>query len=617
MRNFWSFIASISRIMKAATNRETPLQILICLLLAAVTLVIYWPARHFDIIYLDDPGFVTAPEVLTGLNWHSFDWAMKSVVLANWYPITNLSFLLTHQFFGFNPETEHLVNVIFHATNAVLVFLILLRLTGATWRSAFVSAIFAWHPLRVESVAWVAERKDMLFAFFMLLSLLCYVKHARAVPFAESSNESQDTDGAARHPYRSPYYWGALLFFALSLLSKATVITLPFLLLLLDFWPLRRLNRSSIRPLLVEKIPFFLLTFFFCALTFWIPQGDIERSGTFGTIERLENVTLSYVNYMGKLFWPVNLAVPYPYPQSFDPDQVLLSGMLLLAISALCILQVSRRPYLATGWFWFMGAMVPVIGLVQIGGQAMADRHSYIPLIGPVVSLVWLACEWVHTKMARNFLGTMAVVVLAVCVVLTRRQLMYWQNTVTLFQHSVAVTPENAFAEYPLAMGLEEQGRWREAATQFRVAINMHPGAYHYLSNLNFGILLAQMGYYSEAEAHLESALELNSDSAQVMNTLAWLLATCPDGNARDGQKAVELGERACELTNYKETLFIGTLAAAYAEAGRFDDAVATAQKAINNAQAMRESDLVQNNEKLMEFYRAHKAYHETSPPMK
>ncbi len=586
------------------------LKIFISLLLAGVTLAIYWPARHFDLIYFDDPLYLLIPDVAKGLSDDGINWATSAVIAANWHPATSFSFLLTHQFYGLNPGAEHLVNLFFHAANVVLLFLVLLQMTGANWRSAMVAAIFAWHPLRVESVAWITERKDVLFLFFMLLALLGYTRYARA----GKEVTKDDVLSPPTHNTQSRKCWYALtlLFFILSLMSKAMVVTLPFLLLLLDFWPFRRLNWPTLRPLVIEKIPFFVLTILFCSITFQIQKttGAVVTVEDVGTAGHAENAALSYVSYLGKFCWPTDLALLYPYPKHFDSIQVLLDGLLLLAISAWCLTQSSRRPYLAVGWFWYLGTLIPVIGLVQIGEAALADRYTYLPLIGPVISIVWLISEWAGTIRWRQFLAaSVAAVVLCAGIFLSRAQVMLWQNSATLFAHSAEVTSDNSLVEFPLAQGLEQEGRLRQAAVHYQIAIAMKPQVFHLLANINYAGLLNQLGCYQAAAAHLDAALQLNPNSAIALNNLAWLLATCPDPQVRNGTRAVELGERLCKLTNYQETMAVGTLAAAYAEAGRYDDAVKTAQQAIALAEEQGETALARNNEALLQYYLAHKAY--------
>ena len=590
------------------------LKIFICLLLAGVTLAVYWPARHFAVIDYDDPFFLQNPGVPTALNWGGIQWAMTAVMVGNWHPVTCLSFLLVHQFFGLNPGAEHLVNVAFHAANAALLFLVLLEMTGATWRSAVAAALFAWHPLRVESVAWITERKDVLFMFFLLLALWCYTKYVKSR--MEKPAQPAVSPVPANLPRGAIWYILTLLFFALSFMSKAMVVTLPFLLLQRELRPLQRLKRATWRPLLVEKIPFFALTFIFCAITFQVQQatGAVATLEEMGAGGRLENATLNYIYYAGKLFWPGKLALLYPYPAHFDVGQVLLAALLLIAISLMCLMQISRRPYLAVGWFWYLGTMVPVIGVVQIGEAAMADRYTYLPLIGPVVSLVWLVSEWAAestgTVRRRKYLaGAAAAAILALCLVLTRRQLMFWQNTVTLFTRTAETTLENGMAQLPLISGLQEAGDLHRAAVHCRMAIAMKPHASHYLANLTLSTLLNQFGHYEEAHSRLETALQLNPNSTMAMNNLVWMLATCPDTKVRNGARAVELGERLCEMTGYQAAVAVGTLAAAYAEAGRFDEAIATAQEAIQLAHLHGELDLARNNEQLLQIYQAHKAY--------
>ena len=600
------------------------LRTFICFLLAAVTLAIYWPARHFDLIYYDDPYFLLTTDVAQGLNWTGIDWAMTAVIASNWHPVTSFSFLMTHHFFGLNPGAEHQINILFHAANAVLLFLVLTQMTGATWRSAMVSALFAWHPLRVESVAWITERKDVLFAFFILFALWCYTKYAKSrMPRMAIEMKGPAQPAVSPVPGNLPpgagWYLLTLVFFAFSLMSKAMMVTFPFLLLLLDFWPLQRfqhLNWPSLRKLIIEKIPFFVMSFFSCSITFQVQKstGAVVTAEALGTAGRLENATLNYVYYLGKFLWPGKLALLYPYPTHFDAVEVLLAILLLLAISILCLLQVTRRPYLAVGWFWYLGTLVPVIGLVQIGEAAMADRYTYFPLIGPVISLVWLVSEWAAewprpVRPGKYLTGAAAAVILAVYLVLTRNQVRFWQNTANLFTHTVAVTPENGMVQFPLAQGLEEEGQLRQAAVHYRMAIAMKPDVFHYQANLSFAALLNREGFYQEADSHLEMALQLTPDSAMAMNNLAWMLATCPDAKVRNGARAVELGERLCEMTGYQATVGLGTLAAAYAEAGRYDDAIRTAQQAMALAQEHGETALARNNEALLQYYLAHKAY--------
>ncbi len=670
-------------------------QLFICLLLAGVTLAIYWPVRHYGIIYYDDPLFVTEnAEINSGLNWHSLWWALSGVLVANWHPVTSLSFVVTHTFWGANPGAEHLVNVVFHAANAVLLFLVLNKMSGAPWRSAMVAALFAWHPLRVESVAWISERKDVLSVFFMMLTLWAYAQYVscprhkvsgeiristlRNTATEDGSNIEHRTSNAERDASR--YYLLCLFSFALGLMSKAMLVTVPFVLVLLDIWPFGRISEFGVRSselksapqprkgawprgaalrgftppifkqLLLEKWPFFALSAIFSGLTYALQKSHaaVVQLARLDLTDRISNAITSYLQYLAKLFWPTKLAVIYPYPKSYDALEVWLMALLLMAVSALCVCQLKRRPYLAVGWFWYLGTALPIIGLVQVGEQAMANRYTYIPLIGPVISLVWLAADTFKTNFSRRFLLVPAtVVLLAASALAARRQVQLWENTVTLCEHTVAVTTDNPSAQFCLGVGLEQegrlseamvhyriqmalspldyrvhyslarafgkQGRWAEAIGEYNAAADMGANPDDYIAHLNFADALTHLGRVPEAVLHLNEALRLEPDSPNILNNLAWLLATSPDPNVRDGKRAVELAERACKLTQYKKTIMMGTLAAAYAEAGRFDDAVATSQTACALATVAGETDLLKKNQELLNLYQNHQTYRDST----
>lgn len=616
---------------------------IIALLLAAATLALYWPVRHFDLIYFDDPLLLKeSPEVQAGLAWASVKWALTSVVIANWQPVTNLSFLAVSQFFGPVPGAHHLANALIHAANAALLFLLLYQLTQSAWRSAVAAAIFAWHPLRVESVAWIAERKDVLCGFFFLLSLLFYAKSHDA---CHITSEPDSSSRVARRASR--FYWLALAAFALALLSKPMAVTLPFVLLLLDAWPLGRIANGASRiaigkQLLLEKIPFFALMLVFCAATYWIQHDYAAMTpwSKLGLAPRVCNAMAGYVAYPAQLFWPVNLAAIYPYPKSFDPTMTVLKAALLLAISLGCLTQLARRPWLAVGWFWYLGTALPIIGIVQVGEQAMADRYTYLPLIGPVVAIVWTAADLFSRRSAgKVFLTATAILILSGLAMLSERQLQFWRNTITLFAHNLAVTPDNSSAEFTLGLGFEHAGDTNRAIVCFRTARMIEPRDFQnrralaglltqqghfaaaaaeyasllaeepdvYLDHLGLADLLAAQGRTDEAVAELNETLRLNPDCTEALNNLAWTLATSPRAELRDGPRAVTLARHACELTRFRQTVFIGTLAAAYAEAGNFDDAVATAQRACEVARQNGKTNLLKRNRELIEFYRAHK----------
>jgi len=622
-------------------------KLVICLLISVTTAAVYWPVRHYDFIYYDDPQFITEnQEVVAGLTAEGFRHAFTRPVVGNWHPITTLSQMLDCELYGVWPGGHHMTNVALHAANAILLFLLLTQMTGAMWRSAAVAALFALHPLRVESVVWISERKDVLCAFFGLLSLFAYARFAQC----RMQNEKA----------KNPWYGGALLLFVLGLMSKTMLVTWPFVMLLLDVWPLQRLTtdlwRASAkiwRQLLIEKLPFFVLSFVFSVITVFVQKGAgaVSDIGTIGIEDRLINATMSYVRYLGNTVWPAKLAVIYPHPAVFYATaerwagwQIWLAALGLLAVSAGCLRLLRSRPYLAVGWFWYLGTMLPVIGLVQVGEQAMADRYTYIPLIGPAISFVWgiadLSARW---PFRRPLLWVATGLLLVVGAMATRHQVKYWENTVRLFQRTLEVTSANPSAHFAFGVGLEKGDeieaaigqyraaiainpayqkahynlgqlfrkleRWTEAATHYRASITASPTDVP--SHLNLAAVLQSLSQIPAAVDQYEEALRLDPDSIEGLNNLAWILATSSEDEIRDGRRAVNLGEKACALSSDSLPTVVGTLAAAYAEAGRFTDAVKTGERARDLAAAAGQAELTQRNEELLELYRTQKPYHE------
>jgi len=639
--------------------------LLLCLLLALLTFGAYWPVRNHDFIFYDDPQFVTDnPQIQSGLNWQTLHYAFSKPVVGNWHPVTVLSHALDCQLFGVRPRAHHLVNVVFHGLNAALLFLLLQNLTGAVWRSGLVAGIFALHPLRVESVAWVAERKDLLAGLFFLLTLWLYAKYVRESGNRKSAEAKTEARKAERPGARRTFYWASLLCFALALMSKPMVVTLPCVLLLLDYWPLQRLDSvhpfsatTGLSRLLLEKVPFFLLALIDSLITFSFQKsaGATQVIGQSTWPGRLANALTSYVRYLGDLLWPARLAIIYPHParhyylsDQWPAWEVICAGALLVLVSILFLRLAPRRPYFVIGWFWFVGMLIPVIGLVQAGEQAMADRYTYLPLIGPAFALVW----WLGDEMRRwwpkvtpQITAGAALVLVATLFALTRHQLSYWQNTLSLFTHAAEVTADNASAQFGIGMGLLEQGQPSQAMVRFRVALAIDPSYVraHYImgqllrvqrnwqaaadeyqaalranpsdvrARVNLAGVLPALGRAREAYEHLDQAVRLDPNAVEALNNFAWLLATSADADLRDGGRAVQLGERACALTHFKQAAFIGTLAAAYAEAGNFPQAIATAQHAAEVATAAGDTALATRNQQLINLYRAGKPYRESS----
>jgi Flp pilus assembly protein TadD len=587
-----------------------------------VTLLIYLPVRHYSFVNLDDGKYVTEnPMVQAGLTWAGVKYAFTSWYGDFWHPLTCLSHMLDCQLFGLNAGGHHLVSVLFHATNAVLLLLLLLRLTGAFWQSAFIAALFAWHPLHVESVAWVAERKDVLSTFFGLLTLMAYVRYAQGVnsDMRQVTRTSSIQSRVMRHASR--YYWLALLLFALALMAKPMLVTLPFVFLLLDYWPLRRVTGDGWRvtgdkksvgkrstfnssafafgygatapkrseggqlSTILEKWPFFALAAASCVVTFIAQKrgGAVAPLGGYPLSARIGNAAVAYVKYLFNSVYPVNLAVFYPLPKEIPLVQVAGAMMVLAVISWLIWRARRQRPYLLMGWLWYLGMLVPAVGLVQVGPQAMADRFTYLPLIGVFIGVVFgLGDLAKKLRLEPMVMISIAGIVLAGCLFATARQLHFWRDNETLFERTLAVTKDNPVAHYTLGNGLLQRGQVEEAMAQFQKALEIKPD--YTEAHNNLGCAFLRKGQVNKAMAHFQKALELQPNNVEVQNNLAWVLATAPNASLRNGVKAVGLAQRANQLSGGQNPAFIGTLAAAYAEAGRFPEAVTTARQTLQLA---------------------------------
>lgn len=492
---------------------------LLCVLLLVTTLALYSPVQRFDFVNYDDPVYVTENTVVAdGLTWAGLRWAFTAVRGSNWHPVTWLSHMTDAQVFGQDAAGPHWINVAFHTANTLLLFLLLYRITGASWRSAMVAALFAWHPLHVESVAWVSERKDVLSTLFLLLSLWFYTeyKHARQSKPA---------------PRRVVFvYITAFVCFLLGLLSKPMLVTLPFLLLLLDVWPLQRisLRRDAGRDwaaLLWEKWPFFALGFAFCLVTFWAQKkgGAVASLDHLPLDVRIANAVVAYATYLRKMAWPTDLAVFYPHPGLWPWGVITASAVLLTGITSVVIWQAKARPWLLCGWLWYVGTLVPVIGLVQVGDQAYADRYTYVPLIGIFVAIAWEAHAWGSARPRLN-LWTRLTLALAVfaCCMLTHRQLQHWRSAEALFRHALTVTKDNYVAHNNLANALVTAGRTDEARFHFESALTILPS--YEAAHLNLGNLLLDQGQADQAARHFLLAVKFKPDSAEGYYNLATAL---------------------------------------------------------------------------------------------
>ena len=494
-----------------AASQTTIAQVLLALLVVAV----YARALGNGFVTLDDEPYVTAnSHVRSGITWANLSWAFTATREANWHPLTWISHMLDAELFGMRPWGHHLTSVLIHAATALLVLQLWFLLTARLWASAAVAALFAIHPLRVESVAWVAERKDLLSALFGVLALLAYVRWVRG-------------------RQRSAYF-AALGFFAASLMSKPMLVTLPFVLLLLDYWPLSRWtapegsdppDRRVASRLLAEKIPFFLLSAASSVVTYWAQKtGGAMADLSVGLLPRLSNAALSYVIYLEKSVAPFSLSVLYPHPGTASAAAI-PAAIVLLAISAACVVWARSRPYLAVGWFWYLGTLVPVLGLVQVGWQARADRYTYFPSIGLAVAVVWgLSDLWTRFFAAPRVLRAIAVAAVIFFSVLTWREIGYWKDSETLYEHGLAVTRNNHILHVNLGIERVRQGRLSEAVQHFEEAVRIRSD--YWYGQYAYGAALAGNQRPAEGIPHLEAALRLHPGSAEARTALGGALAS-------------------------------------------------------------------------------------------
>jgi tetratricopeptide (TPR) repeat protein len=491
-----------NKILETAPQRPNRLRILgITLGLFLTTLLVYAPVYRFGFVNFDDPDYVTSnPHVRNGLTTDGLVWAATSTDAANWFPATRVSHLADVELFGLQPGGHHLTNAFLHALATVFLFGFLFAANGAVGPSVFVAVLFAVHPLHVESVAWIAERKDVLSAVFWFLALWSYVR---------------------RH------YWLTLAAFCLGLMSKPMVVTLPLVLFLLDIWPLRQPLRSAMRL----KIVLLGLSAAGATAAYLVQRGSgaVREVAQFPLGLRVENALVSYAMYIVRMFWPAKLAVFYPYPHDLPLWQVALSAVLLIGISMVVLRERRSRPYLAVGWLWYLGTLAPVIGLIQVGAQARADRYMYLPMVGLSIMLAWGLAEVLKRKVAISVaVVSGAIVACLACAVLCEAQIPYWRNSETLFRHALDVTGGNYLAHHNLGVALAEEGRFPEAIEQYEAALRMEPDTPNV--ETDYGNALARSGRYPEAIAHYRAALRVLPDSPITHNDLGNALAATPGG---------------------------------------------------------------------------------------
>jgi len=663
--------------IKQASRFSTWWLVGICIALVGVTWTVFGQTLRHDFINYDDNIYIhESPNIVSGLTRPGILWAFTHAHAGTWHPLTSLSHMLDCQVYGLNAGGHHFTNVLLHTLAVVLLFLFLQQVTGAPWRSAFVAAVFAVHPLRVESVAWIAERKDVLSGVFFMLTLLAYARYV----------------SGERSLLR---YLLVAFFFALGLMAKPMLVTLPLVLLLLDYWPLCRFGshslgndakfarRSTFSRLVAEKIPLFLLSLLSSLLTWWTQQAFMRSTSEIPLVLRVENAIVSYVRYLQQLLWPADLAPFYPYPKAMLPLLlVIAAALLLVAISAVVLCYGRKRPYLITGWSWYLVMLLPVIGLVQVGEQALADRYTYLPQIGIVLAITWTAADaTAGIRQLQRFVAFTAVAVIVTLAWCASHQTDYWRNSESLwlqtlavtenndlahnnlgsvysksgrvddaireYQAALKITPESPLARNNLGSAFLEQGKVAESIQEFRRVLSRDPQSV--TGHFNLASALLRSGRATEAIGEYEKALAIQPDFAQghlalghalmraeraadaiaqfkisvqlqpgyaharnslatafaakqqwgkaircwretleidpnnvaAQSGLAWTLATAPDSTLRNGAEALAISQHLSQTSGGLNPVLLRVLAAAYAEAGQFPEAIETTERGI------------------------------------
>ncbi|MHC4962212.1 MAG: tetratricopeptide repeat protein [Planctomycetota bacterium] len=635
---------------KQGCNGCRYLSIALSLAIGIITLWLYLPTAGFDFIHLDDGVYVYHnPFVQDGLSFNRVLYALVTTEVSYWHPLTWISHMLDCELFGMDAGGHHLVNVLIHTLNSILLFLVLRKVTDCTWKSFFAAAVFAWHPLGVETVAWISERKNLLCTLFWILTIWSHWRYAKR-------------PSAKRNLLTA-------LFLLMAFMAKPMAVTLPFVLLLMDVWPLNRfpqpiemhgsLGRQAGR-LLLEKTTLFIITFFVCILTIYAQKNAraISDFEDLPMLPRITNAFIAYASYLGKMVWPVDLAVLYPYTGQLRLGAAVLCASGLLVVTGVVLCLWRKRPCYAVGWFWYVGTLIPMIGLLQVGKQSMADRYSYVPLIGIFIVAAWGVGDLVRN---RSFLKPLAVVgccaALCLCTVLTRFQIHYWQNSITLFTHTLRIADEHPTTHFSLACGYFDNEQFEDAEKYINEAIRVYPKYYsttdcakNDVLHMKLGLTLAKLKKMNQAVLEFEQILQRNPDNANayyllgrlyedekeferaldyyrmaqalrptsntVLNRIAWLLATCPDSSIRNGQEAIELAGQLENAFLKKESAeYLCTLAAAYAETARYQEAVVTAEKALSAAlnKKTRDDELIELISNCLEHYRQSQPYHDGS----
>ena len=671
----------------------------ISLVLALSTILIYFQVVNFDFILYDDPAYVYENQhVKDGFNVESFAWAFTAGIQSNWHPLTWLSHMFDCELFGLNPGWHHLTNLILHIANTLLLFAVLKRMTNSLWQSAFVAAAFALHPMHVESVAWISERKDVLSTLFWMLTMHAYLRYVK-------------TPGKTNYSL-------VMLVFVLGLMAKPMLVTLPLVLLLLDYWPLKRFelvkaDRPKFFSLVLEKIPLISLAAVSSVITFLVQKagGAVSDMNNISLYMRISNAIVSYGTYIWKMFFPARLALFYPHQgPGLGFWRVIIMAILLITITVWAVRIAKTKAYVIIGWLWYLGTLVPVIGIVQVGGQSMADRYTYIPYIGLFIVIGWalsdITAKWKQQKIILAFLAITVFISMSICSLL---QIRYWKNSTALFSHSIDVTDDNYVAYCCLADVPRQAGKFDESIALNLKALEIRPGygyahiglgrAYNELGRLDKAIehfnealksfpdhpnihadigvaygkqdqlekavkhltraveidpdsagphqglgyalmrqrkfnraiphfqkateikpdstlaylrlaeIFSERGEPVEALKHLRIIISIDPDSAKALNLMAWIFATDHDAKNRNSSEAVRLAKKACELTSYERLELVDTLAAAYAAAGDFNQAVTIQERALRSARETQYEDLIKELQERLNLYKSGKPY--------
>jgi protein O-mannosyl-transferase len=637
-------------------------QLGICAIIVALIWIVFGQTLRHDFVNYDDKTYVYGNSLVTsGLSLSGLSQAFVDTRTGNWHPLTIISHMIDCEFFDLKAGGHHFTNVLLHTIAAVFLFLWLRKITGSVWRSAFVTALFAVHPLRVESVAWIAERKDVLSAVFFFLTLISYVHYTRARSFGR--------------------YLMMSILFACGLMSKPMLVTTPSVLLLLDYWPLKRIgDAKSFWRMTSEKLPLFGLSIASSIITFILQERSTGSIAQLPFGWRFQNALVSYVTYIWQTIWPTDLAVFYPHPENhLAVWQVVISAAFLFVITLLAFIFRRSRPYLWVGWLWYLTMLLPVIGIVEIGLQGHADRYTYLPIVGLYIGLTWFVADVArslpHRKEILATVGSVIVIAFSAC---SWKQTTYWRNSETLWTHTLAVTTDNDVALTNLGTLLMERGQLDDALSRFQTALALRSRSEHQRYNLSLALIhdsvanvlarkgrldeaivhlrqaiefrpdypdahynlgialfqkgeldgaiaewrttlamhpydaeahtslgnaLVQKGFLREAADHFEKALQAEPDSMVPLNNLAWILSTGPDDAVRNGARAVGLASKVNGLSSDRNPVFVRTLAAAYAEAGQFENAIKTAQRASQLASDAGEHALANRIQEDVDLY--------------